>query len=106
MHFLVLGYDGTDAQAAARRLAARPAHLEQARTQFATGRWLYALAILDDEGRMVGSAIVCDFPSRSVLESEWLEREPYVTGRVWERIEIRQALIPQHLLEDAPRSAP
>ena len=93
MQFIVLGYDGTDDKALERRLAAREAHLTLAKEMFGDGRWLYAAAILDDAGKMIGSMIVCDFPSRSDLEEQWLKSEPYVIGKVWQRIEVSRAQV-------------
>ena len=91
MQFIVLGYDGSDAKAPERRLAAREAHIERGKKLYDRGRWFFAAGILDDEGKMIGSLIVCDFPSRRALETEWLNDEPYVTGKVWDRIEIHRA---------------
>ena len=88
MQFMVLGYDGTDDKAGERRAAVRDAHLKQAEDWYVQGRWLYAVGILDDEGRLIGSMIVCDFPSRAELEGQWLKEEPYVTGKVWQKIEV------------------
>jgi uncharacterized protein YciI len=92
MQFLVLGYDGTDERALERRLAVREAHLERARRSYENGEWLYACAMLDEDGKMNGSMIVCEFPSRAELE-QWLDKEPYVTGNVWERIEVHRAQV-------------
>lgn len=99
MQFIVLGFDGADAAAPARRLAMRPRHLEQSVRMYAAGRWLFSSAILDEEGAMVGSMIVCDFASREVLEDEWLRTEPYVTGNVWERFEVHRAAVSPRALE-------
>jgi len=93
MQFIVLGYDGDDDAAPDRRAAARPAHLEAGRVLYEQGRWLYAAGILDEEGRLVGSMIVCDFPSREDLDEEWLDDEPYVLGGVWKRVEVRRAQV-------------
>jgi uncharacterized protein YciI len=93
MQFIVLGYDGTDDKALDRRLAAREAHLKLAREMYGDGKWLYAVAILDDGGKMIGSMIVCDFPSQHELDEQWLRREPYVIGRVWQRIEVNRAQV-------------
>ncbi len=93
MQFIVTGHDGTDEKALERRMAARPAHLELGARLHAAGRWLYAAGILDEQGIMRGSLIVCDFPSRQALEEEWLQKEPYVTGRVWQRVEIHRAQV-------------
>ncbi len=93
MQFIVIGRDGTDENALDRRMAAREAHLETAGKMHETGRWLYAAAILNDDGNMAGSMIVCDFDSRKALEEEWLDNEAYVKGNVWETVEIKQAAV-------------
>ncbi len=88
MQFLVLAYDGKDAAAPARRLAAREAHLAGARRRKAEGRTVAGGAILDEEGRMIGSAAIVDYPSRAEL-NEWLKTDPYVTGGVWVDIQVQ-----------------
>jgi uncharacterized protein YciI len=93
MQFIVVAYDGTDAGALERRLAARGAHLKSAKEMFESGKWLYAAGILDDGGKMIGSMIVCDFPSRDELEAQWLEEEPYVIGNVWKTINVNRAQV-------------
>ena len=86
--FLLLAYDGTDEGAAARRRAARPAHFEGIKPLAARGELRAAGAILDDAGRMIGSAVMAEFPSRAELDA-WLARDPYITEGVWQKIEIR-----------------
>lgn len=86
MQFLVLGYDGKDNEALERRLAVRSDHIALGDEMMASGNALYGVAMLNDEGKMVGSMYVVDFPSKNELD-EWLEKEPYVIGKVWERIE-------------------
>lgn len=93
MQFIVIGHDGIDEGAPARRQAAREEHLKLGRELHAAGKWLYAAALLDDGGAMNGSLIVCDFPSREALEREWLDREAYVRGGVWKRIDIRRGAV-------------
>jgi uncharacterized protein YciI len=88
MQFLLLAYDGTDPDAPARRQAARPAHLESIRPLLATGRLLIGGAILDDAEEMIGSCTIVEFPDRASLDA-WLATDPYVTGRVWQRIEVQ-----------------
>jgi hypothetical protein len=80
-------------------MAVREAHLEMAKEMFAAGKWLYACGILDDEERLIGSMIVCDFPSREDMEKQWLKQEPYVVGNVWQEVKIHRALIPPSLTE-------
>jgi uncharacterized protein YciI len=91
MQFIVLAYDGVDENALARRMAAREAHLKLGKEMHDAGKWLYAAGILNDEGQMIGSMIVCDFPSRSEMQKQWLGREPYIAGKVWQKIDIRSA---------------
>ena len=91
MQFIVTAYDGTDEGAIARRMAAREEHLRLGKEMHDTGKWLYAAGILNDEGQMIGSMIVCEFPSRSEMQKQWLSREPYIAGKVWQKIDIHRA---------------
>ena len=92
MQFLVIGHDGTDAEALNRRLAARPAHIEMGNRLRAEGKHLFGVALLDDSEKMVGSVLLVDFADRAGLDS-WLEQEPYVTGKVWQRIEVTRCQV-------------
>jgi uncharacterized protein len=87
MQFLLIGRDGTDPEAPARRLAARPSHLESIQPFVDSGNVLIGGAILDDAGAMRGSVILADFPSRQELDA-WLAVDPYVTGGVWQDVEV------------------
>lgn len=101
MQFIVTGYDGTDAEAPSRRLAVRANHLKLVEESVSRGEQILGAAILDDEGNMRGSLMVMDFPSRAMLDA-WLAREPYVTGNVWQKIEVKTcALAPafNHLIK-------
>ena len=88
MQFIVTGYDGTDEHALERRLAAREAHLKSVEERFNKGEHLYGAAILNDEGKMIGSMMVVQYPSRKELD-DWLKEEPYVIGKVLEKIEVQ-----------------
>jgi uncharacterized protein len=99
MQFIVLGFDGDDELALERRMVSREAHLAQFRERVEKGIFIFGSAILNQDGKMVGSLIVCDFPSREALEEEWLNSEPYVVGDVWRKVEIRRAMVPPFLLE-------
>lgn len=94
MQFVVVAYDGRDEAALDRRMAVREAHLNLAKEMLESGKWLYACGILDDDERLVGSMIVCEFASRDELEQQWLNKEPYVTGNVWQTTQIHRALVP------------
>ena len=93
MQFIVIAYDGPDEKALERRLAVREAHLQSAKEMFESGKWLYAAGILSDDGKMIGSMIVCDFPSLEELEQQWLKEEPYVVGNVWKQINVNRAQV-------------
>ena len=88
MQFLVTAYDGIDEKSMDRRLSARDEHLALVESMFNRGTHLYAAAITDDNDMMIGSVLIVDFPSRCELD-EWLKVEPYVVGRVWDKIEIK-----------------
>lgn len=88
MQFLLIAYDATDAEAVGRRLSARPEHLEKVAVHKRTGEFLLGGAILDDNGNMIGSMIVYEYPDRKSLD-EHLKKEPYITGDVWQKIEIK-----------------
>ena len=88
MQFLVTAYDGIDEKSLERRLAARDEHLALVESMFNRGRNLYAVAITDDNDKMIGSVLIVDFPSRFELD-EWLKVEPYVLGKVWDKIDIK-----------------
>ncbi|GAA4421208.1 YciI family protein [Nibrella viscosa] len=88
MHYVIHAYDYTDEQALDRRMAARPNHFETARGLKANGNFVIGGALLDPEGRMIGSMMVVEFESEEQLQ-QWLQNDPYVTGRVWEKIDVK-----------------
>ena len=68
-----------------KRMAVRPHHLEGMKK---LGKQIIcAGGLLDDEGKMKGSALVMEFENRAALD-EYLKNETYVTEGVWEKIEI------------------
>jgi uncharacterized protein len=87
MQWLIIARDGSDQGAPERRQAARPAHLENAARLQEQGHLLIGGALLDDDGRMIGSAAVAQFATREELDA-WLRTDPYVTGGVWQKIEV------------------
>ena len=92
MQFLILGYDGTDEKALERRMAVREAHIALGDRMRDAGKMLYGAAILDGSEKMIGSVLICDFESREQLDL-WLKEEPYVTGNVWQKIEIERCKV-------------
>jgi uncharacterized protein len=88
MEFILTAYDGTDPEAPERRLKVRGEHLGKIATMKKSGEFLFGGAILDDAGKMIGSVVVYNFPDRQSLDKK-LKDEPYITGGVWEKIEIK-----------------
>jgi len=87
MQFLLVAYDGNDPDALERRMRIRQEHLGKIAILKKAGEMLFGGAILDDDGRMIGSMVVYEFPDREALEKR-LKEEPYITGGVWQKIEI------------------
>ena len=83
MQFLVRAYDGEGMLD--KRMEVRPRHLEGMK---ALGKHIIcAGGLLDDAGKMKGSALVMEFEDRAALD-EYLHSEPYVLAGVWEKIEV------------------
>jgi len=99
MQFIITALDGTDSEAPARRAAVRDAHLAGVQRQKAAGKHLFAAALLDDEGRMIGSVMIVEYPSKEALAAEWLDNEPYVTASVWQKIDVQPCKVPAFFLE-------
>jgi len=91
--FIVMGYDGTDAGALDRRMAARDAHLKCCADSVSSGNQLIGAAMMDDTGKMNGSCMIMNFDTRAELDA-WLAREPYIAGKVWERVEVIPCKVP------------
>jgi len=96
MEFVVIAYDGKDEGALDRRLAVREEHLKGAAKMFEDGKLIFASALLNENGDMNGSIIFCDFPSEEAVNEEWLKKEPYVTGKVWEKVILKRAKVARH----------
>jgi uncharacterized protein YciI len=90
MQFVLIGLDGVDANAAARRQAVRSAHIARGDELLASGNLLYGAALLHDDGSMKGSLYVMNFPTEKELH-KYLESEPYITGDVWREITIHKS---------------
>jgi uncharacterized protein YciI len=90
MQFIVTARDG--AGAGERRAALRERHLARANELLAAGNLLYGVALLDEQGRACGSVMVVEFASRAELD-RWLESEPFVTGKVWAEVEVRECRV-------------
>jgi len=96
MEFVLIGYDSKDDGALERRQSVREAHLQNAKQMFESGKLLFASALLDENENMNGSIMFCEFPSKEAIEEEWLKHEPYIIGKVWEKVIIKRAKIAKH----------
>lgn len=83
MQFMIKALDGENKLA--KRMEVRPRHLEG--MEKLRSHIICAGGLLDNEGKMKGSVLILDFPSRDDLDS-YLASEPYVVEQVWEKIEI------------------
>lgn len=82
MPYWIHALDHTDPEALQRRMANRESHLNAAKTRADAGILLMAGAILDAEGRMVGSMLVVDLPGEAEVAA-LVESDAYWSGRVW-----------------------
>jgi len=83
MQFIVKAYDGKGMLD--KRMEVRPRHLEGMNK---LGKHIIcAGGLLDEEGKMKGSALVLEFDTRKELD-DYIANEPYVTEHVWEKIEV------------------
>lgn len=90
MQFVIIGLDGTDEAAPARRQSVREQHIKMGDDLLASGNLWYGAALLNDDGTMKGSMYVMSFPSEKELQ-EYLDKEPYVVGKVWQDITIHKS---------------
>lgn len=90
MQFIVIGLDGSDEGALARRQKVRQQHIDMGEKLRQSGSMWYGAALLHDDGTMKGSMILVDFPSEKQLQ-EWLDKEPYIVGDVWRDVTIHKS---------------
>lgn len=88
MQFLVTAYDFTDKEAVARRVLAREKHISFSNALIKKGQMIFGVALLDRNKKMIGSCCVYDFPTKEDLQNT-LKNEPYITEKVWDKIEIK-----------------
>lgn len=86
--YVITAYDYTDVDALNRRMNVRPHHLDGARELKASGNFITGGAILNDEGKMIGSVMILQFETDEELEA-WKQRDPYITQKVWETIDVK-----------------
>ncbi|WP_419800791.1 YciI family protein [Mucilaginibacter sp.] len=86
--YLISAQDFTDENAFERRMAARPAHLQTVKKLKSKDHYVIGGAMLNEEGKMIGSTMIVQFETPENLQ-EWLQNDPYITEKVWDRIEIK-----------------
>jgi uncharacterized protein YciI len=84
--FLILADDYKDAEALNRRLSVREHHLKRMQSEKAEGRFVIGGAKLN-EGKMVGSMLVVNLDDEEAVK-KWINIDPYITGKVWENVQI------------------
>ena len=85
MQYIVIAHDYKDGLE--RRLASREEHIKLGSKMKAEGKQIFGVALLNEQSEMKGSVIVCEFDSKNEL-NEWLKVEPYMTGKVWEKVQV------------------
>jgi uncharacterized protein YciI len=86
--YLVTAYDYTDVDALQRRMNVRPHHLDGARELKANGNYVIGGAMLNDEGKMIGSVMIIQFETGEELQT-WEQNEFYITQKIWESYDIK-----------------
>ena len=88
MQFVITAYDYLDENAISRRLEQRELHVQGIEKLVKSGAFLSGGAMLDDNGKMIGSSIHVEFDNKDDVE-KWIAQDPYVKGKVWEKIDVR-----------------
>lgn len=84
---MVLATDYKDEQALERRMNVREAHLQRMKTEKEKGIFITGGAKLNAHGIMYGSMLIVEMSNKEAVQ-RWLETDPYITGKVWETVEI------------------
>lgn len=88
MLYIVHAYDHTDAGALDRRLSVRPSHLDYVRELKDKGQFRLGGALLDTDGRMIGSMLLLDLETEAQLET-YLKSDPYIVQGIWDKIDVK-----------------
>ncbi|MCC8427053.1 YciI family protein [Mucilaginibacter sp. UR6-11] len=86
--YLVTAYDYTDEGAFEKRMGVRPHHLAGAKELKDKGNYILGGAMLNEEGKMIGSTMILQFENEEELEA-WKQGEPYITQKIWESVDIK-----------------
>ena len=92
--YIITGYDYTDEGAFDRRMAVRQHHLDGAKHLKENGNYVLGGAILNEEGKMIGSVMILQFETEEGLET-WKQSEIYITQKIWETVDIKPYRVAQ-----------
>lgn len=87
MQFTIIARDDTAAGTLDKRLAARDKHMERIHAMKSEGTIIDGGALIDDDGKMIGSVVLCEFPDRAELDA-YIQSETYFTQGVWKDISV------------------
>lgn len=87
MQFTIIARDDTAEGTLDKRMAAREKHMERIHAMKADGSIIDGGALIDDDGKMVGSVVLCEFPDRAGLDA-YIQSEIYFTQGVWKDITV------------------
>ena len=86
--YVIIAQDGKDEKALERRKNIRPVHLAGAKKLKENNNFILGGAILDEQGNMRGSVMMVQFENETDFNN-WYANEPYITGGVWQEIEVK-----------------
>jgi uncharacterized protein len=86
--YLITAFDGTNENALDHRINIRPYHLEGVKKMKETGNFIIGGAILNDDGKMIGSTMILQFEDSQELQN-WMDSEPYIQEKVWEKFDVK-----------------
>jgi uncharacterized protein len=86
--YIIIAQDGNDENAQKRRMEVRPVHLAGAKKLKENNNFVIGGATLDESENMNGSVMIVQFETDAEFKN-WYENEPYITGKVWQKIEVK-----------------
>ena len=87
MQFLLVAVDDTEPEVPVRRAMALADHALLIGQLKGSGNFTMGGHTLDDKEKIIGSAMILDFPSREGVDA-YLKREPYAARGVWKTITV------------------
>jgi uncharacterized protein len=86
--YLIIAFDGTNENSLEHRMNVRPYHLEGVKKMKENGNFIIGGAVLNDDGKMIGSTMILQFEDPQELQN-WMDSEPYIQQKVWEKFEVK-----------------